>query len=294
MGHNHQHHHADHSKLNLSFFWGIVLNVVYVVVELWYGFFYSSASLISDAVHNIGDVSSLILAFIAFRLQKLKPGKRFTYGLKKGSILASFINSVILAIAVGAILVEGIKKIYTPQAVPGVAIMIVAGIGIVVNFVSALFFRSGQKGDMNIKAAYLHLLFDALVSLGVVFSGAIIYFTDWFLIDGIMAIVIALVIIYASWSLFKESVVAIMDGVPVNIDIDSIKRHILAHAQVKDVHHIHVWSISTNENALTCHLRIHEKTNPQEIKVMVKNELKKLGIVHATLEIEGALENCSD
>ena len=295
-----EHHHTHTAPaltandINRSFSIGIALNSIYVIVELVYGWKENSTALLSDAVHNIGDISGLLLAFLAFRLLKVKANNTFTYGFKKGSVLASFINSILLAFAIGAITWEGIQHIIHPVPTNGSIIMIVAAIGIAINFASALLFRNNKDTDLNIKAAYWHLMADALVSLGVVIAGLIIKYTDWYFIDGIVTIIVAVVILYAIWSLFKDSIIGILDGVPSSIDTDDIMHHLLEIKGVKDIHHMHIWSISTNENGLTCHVKIDDLESIHTIKEKIKKELEEHHITHGTLEFETEQEECNE
>ncbi len=295
MSHNHTHTKPTltSNDINRSFIIGIVLNSIYVVVELIYGWQQNSTALLSDAVHNIGDISGLLLAFLAFRLLKVKSNNTFTYGFKKGSVLASFINSILLAFAIGAIAWEGVQHILHPVPISGNIIMIVAAIGIVINFTSALLFRNKKDADLNIKAAYWHLMADALVSLGVVVAGLIIKYTNWYFVDGIVAVIVAGVILFSTWSLFKDSIIGILDGVPTNIDKDEITNHLLEIKGVVEIHHIHIWSISTNENGITCHVKIDDLENIPSIKEKIKKELKEHNISHSTLEFEINTENCN-
>lgn len=303
MSHSHQHSHSHHhhappvltaASINRSFIIGIVLNLLYVVVELAYGWKADSTALLSDAVHNIGDVSGLVLAFIAFRLQRVKANKTFTYGLRKGSIVASFINSVLLAFAIGAIAWEGVQHIITPSPINGNTVMIVAAMGIIINFSSALLFKKDKSHDLNIKAAYWHLMADALVSLGVVISGLMMKYTGWYFIDGIAAVVVAGVILFSTLSLFKDSLISIMDGVPAGINPDEIKAHLLEIKGVRDVHHIHIWSMSTHENAITCHVLIEQTSDLVSIKKQLKSTLVAHNISHSTLEFEVEEEACHE
>ncbi|WP_445721080.1 cation diffusion facilitator family transporter [Flavobacterium sp.] len=271
---------------------GIALNVSYVIVEIIYGFKNNSTSLLSDAAHNVGDISGLFLAFLAFKLQTIKPSKIFSYGFKKGSIVTSFINSILLAFAIGAIAWEGVHKIMNPSPLSGTIIMWVALMGVVINFASALLFKRNQKEDLNIKAAYWHLMADALVSLGVVASGIIIHYTKYYALDGIMAIVIAVVVLFSTWSLFKDSAIAILDGVPNAINPEEVKAHLLEVKGVKSIHHIHIWGISTNENALTAHILVDNLQSLPQIKALLKEELEEHNIKHSTLEFEIIEENC--
>lgn len=294
MTHNHSHSNISPREVNRSFMIGIALNVSYVIVEIIYGFKNNSTALLSDAAHNVGDVSGLLLAFLAFKLQTIKPSKIFSYGFKKGSIVTSFINSILLAFAIGAIAWEGVHKIMNPSPLSGTIIMWVALMGVVINFISALFFKKNQKEDLNIKAAYWHLMADALVSFGVVISGIVIYYTNFYALDGIIAIVIAVVVLFSTWSLFKDSAIAILDGVPNAINPEEIKEHLLEVNGVKSVHHIHIWGISTNENALTAHIVVDNLENLPKIKSLLKEELGEHNITHSTLEFEIVQENCTE
>jgi cobalt-zinc-cadmium efflux system protein len=289
---HHSHSNTSFTDLNRSFAVGIALNVAYVIVEIIYGWHNHSTSLLSDAAHNVGDISGLLLAFLAFKLQKIKSSKQFSYGFKKGSIVTSFINSVLLAFAIGAIAWEGIHKILNPSPLSGTVIMWVALMGVIINFISALLFKKNQKEDINIKAAYWHLMADALVSLGVVIAGILIYYTDWYILDGITAIIIAIVVLFSTWGLFKDSAIAILDGVPASIDFNEIKGHLLEIKGVKGVHHVHIWGISTNENALTAHILIENLEEMEAIKTAVKTELKEHNVSHSTLEFESTNEVC--
>lgn len=295
---SHHHHHSPptlkQSDINRSFIWGIILNIVYVLIELFYGWQQGSTALFSDAVHNIGDISGLLLAFIAFKLQSIQSGKVLTYGYKKVSILASFVNSILLAFAIGAIAWEGIQRTIHPQAINGVVVSWVAFAGVIINFISARLFHNEKDGDLNIKAAYWHLMADALVSLGVVVSGVIIYYTHWYRIDGIVTIIIALVVLYSTWNLFKESWIGVLDGVPASIDRDEIIVHLSDIDGVIDVHHVHIWGISTNENALTGHIKVKDIQALQQVKKAIKEELKEHGISHSTLEFELENEDCNE
>ncbi len=294
MSHNHSHTITSPNEINRSFMIGIALNAAYVVVEIVYGWRNNSTSLLSDAAHNVGDISGLLLAFLAFRLQKIKPSKLFSYGFKKGSIVTSFINSILLAFAIGAITWEGVHKIINPSPLSGSVIMWVALMGVIINFVSALVFKKNQKSDINIKAAYWHLLADALVSLGVVVSGIVIHFTDWYALVGMAAIMIAVVVLVSTWRLFKDSAIAIMDGVPASVNSDEIKRHLLQVKGVVNIHHLHIWGMSTNENALTAHVQIEDINQLPEIKRELKNELEEHHIKHSTLEFETMIEKCTE
>lgn len=292
MAHNHTHTISNLSQINRSFIIGIALNAIYVVIEIIFGWQNNSTSLLSDAAHNVGDISGLLLAFLAFKLQKIKPSKIFSYGLKKGSIVTSFINSILLAFAIGAIAWEGVHKIMNPQSLNGLTIIFVALVGVIINFISALLFKRNQKEDLNIKAAYWHLMSDAMVSLGVVMSGILIHYFHWYILDGITAIIIAIVVLLSTWRLFKDSAIAILDGVPSSVNPDEIIEHLLEIQGVKEIHHMHIWGMSTNENALTAHIVVNNFDKLPLIKSLLKEELKAHDITHSTLEFELLTEKC--
>lgn len=278
----------NREALNRAFIIGIVINLVYVVVEVAAGIYYNSLSLISDAGHNLSDVAALGLAMLAFRLARMKANERFTYGYKKSTILVSLINSVILFVAIGGILWESIHRVLNPVVVDGQAISIVAGVGIVVNAVSALLFFRNKEHDLNVKGAYLHLMADAAVSLGVVISGVIIAFWNIYWLDLVMSLVIVAVIFYSTWNLFKESLSLTMDGVPNGINLSNISSLFLSVNGVKYVYHIHIWALSTTQNAITAQVVVDSNLDLEEQKIIrqqIKELLNKQNIQHITLEI---------
>lgn len=288
-GHLHVHNHAsglDH--LNKAFIVGIVLNIVYVVIELVAGIALSSVSLISDAGHNLSDVVSLVLALLAFKLAQVKPSQKYTYGYKKSTVLVSLLNACILLVAVGVILWESVEKLRNPHPVEGGAIAWVAGVGIVVNAFTAWLFVKDRKKDLNVKGAFMHMAADALVSFGVVVSGIIIGFTGWYFIDPIIGIVIAVVILISTVHLLSDSLRLSLDGVPVGmVSPDDVRRRVMdAEPRVSDIHHIHIWAISTTENALTAHVVIGRAEFEGAVKSSVKHLLEDMGITHSTLEFE--------
>ena len=287
-GHHHSHSHVitDTSRLTKAFLWGIGLNVMYVVVETVFGFLYNSMGLLSDAGHNLSDVAALVLSLIAIRLAMKKTDSHFTYGYKKSTILISLLNAIILFVAVGFIVVESVEKIITPQAVDGLGVAWIAGIGVIVNGATMLFFRKDQEGDLNVKGAYLHMLADALVSVGVVVSGIIIHFTNWYIIDPIVGLIVAVVIILSAWELLRESLRLAIDAVPAGISVDEIREALMENPEVTDVHHIHIWAVSTTENALTAHIKVKDILKEEDIKKSLKSILAKYNIPHSTLEFE--------
>jgi cobalt-zinc-cadmium efflux system protein len=294
--HSHDHHHIrDLNKVSRLFFIGIGLNAVFVIVEFLTGLFSNSLALISDAGHNLSDVASLALALGAFKLLASKATKKFTYGYRKASILISLLNAIILLIAVGSIGYESIFRFISPQPVNSKVIILVAAIGIVINSLSALLFLRNREDDLNIKGAYLHLMVDALVSVGVVISGVIIAYTNWFWVDPLISLIIMVVIVLSMWNLLRDSLNLSLDAVPKNIELENIRNAALKISGIKEIHHIHVWAISTAENALTAHLVLNESISHEEVskvKTRFKHELEHLGIQHATLETEVA--DCDD
>ena len=297
MGHSHEHHHDHHheiTSLNKAFIIGISLNLVFVVAEFLAGFWYNSLGLLSDAGHNLGDVASLVLAMLAFRLAKVQPTSRYTYGYKKSTVLVSLLNAVILLVAVGIIIGESVGKLFHPQPVEGDAIAWVAGIGVVINAVTAWLFMKDKDKDLNVKGAYLHMAADALVSVGVVVSGLVIARTGWYVIDPIIGLLIALIIIYSTWGLLRDSLRLSLDGVPVGTDIRKVENAIREVPGVQDVHHLHIWAISTTETALTAHIVIKDTNQMETVKHEIKHELEHVGVQHATLEFETTGACCTE
>lgn len=291
-GHTHGHNHAHPTpgtaeSLNKAFILGILLNIVFVAVELVAGIVLDSVALISDAGHNLSDVVSLALAMFAFRLAKTKPSAHYTYGRKKSTILVSLANACILLIAVGIIIFESIEKLQHPQPIEGGAIAWVAGVGIVINAFTAWLFMAHRKSDLNVKGAFLHMVADTLVSLGVVISGIIISFTGFYILDPIIGIIIAVVILISTWGLLRDSVRLSLDGVPPGIDTDEVKKSMYAgDPHIKGIHHIHIWALSTTENALTAHIVVDSLAGAEEVKHNLRHTLESMGIVHSTLELE--------
>lgn len=291
--HSHQHSHAINAEsLNKAFIIGIVLNLAFVVIEFAAGFWFDSLALLSDAGHNLSDVVSLVLALLAFRLAKVKANERYTYGYKKSTILVSLLNAVILLVAVGAIVIESIHKLSNPAVVPGGAIAWVAGVGVLINAFTAFLFMKDKEKDLNVKGAYLHMAADALVSVGVLVAGIVIGRTGWYIIDPIIGLIVAVVILISTWNLLHDSLRLTLDGVPTSIDSQKVVKAIRALPGVDDVHHIHIWAISTTENALTAHIVLKQPESMQEVKHLIRHRLEDFGIGHATLEFEVPGEHC--
>lgn len=299
MGHHHDHHHHHElqlSDVNKALILGIVLNVIFVVIETIAGLWYDSLALLSDAGHNFSDVIALVMALVAFKLLSMKPNKNYTYGYRKATILAALINAILLLVAVGMILWKSFDRWLHPVAIDGVTTAIIASIGIVINGCTAWLFVKDKDKDLNLKGAYLHMLADMLVSVGVVISGLAIWLTNWYWVDTIMSWVIVLMIILSTWSLFKDSVRLSLDGVPKEIDAVAIGQKIIAITGVKSMHHTHIWALSTTENAMTAHLVIAESCTFDDaatIKQKIKHLLEHENIQHVTLELEKEGENCS-
>jgi cobalt-zinc-cadmium efflux system protein len=296
--HGHGHHHHDHTpkidNLNSAFIVGIILNSAFVIAEVIAGLYSGSLSLLTDAGHNLSDVAGLALALLAFKLTKVSSNSNFTYGYKRSTIIVSFFNAVILFASVGIIAYEAVVRFIHPEVISGSTMAFVALAGIFVNAITAYLFVKGKDKDLNIKGAYLHMLMDAIVSFGVVISGVIIYFTHLYWIDSIVSLVIAIVILRGTWSLLKDSLRLEMDGVPKEMDLDKIKAELMKAKGVVDVHHMHVWALSTTENALTAHLVVDPAhiTLFDNIKHDLRHRLEHLDINHATFEPEFADEKC--
>lgn len=270
-----------------SFILGILLNILFVIIELVIGLRINSMGLVADAGHNISDVLGLILAGGAAYLATKSPTKTRTYGLRKSTILSSFLNAIILYIAVGSIIVESIRKIINPEPVAGDLMMIVAGIGIIINTATALLFFKDRKKDLNIKGAFLHMAADAAVSVGVVIAGLLISFTGWFWIDPLVGIGIAIVISLGSWGLLRESFNLSMDAVPSQINIDNVRKFLYSVEGIDDVHDLHIWSMSTTEVALSTHIVVkNSDNNSQILKSICKGLSEKFNINHPTIQIE--------
>ena len=290
MEHNHHHNHViNYTKANKAFVFSIVFNFLFVIIEVISGLLIHSLSLLSDAGHNLIDVASLALALIALRLIKIRPSEKYTYGYKKFTILIALFNAFVLLVSIGAIGYEAVGRLFHPQPVPGKFIIIIAGTGIIINTITALMFLKDKEKDLNIKNAYIHLLSDAIVSLGLVFGGIIIFYTNYYWIDPLLSILIAIVILISTWSLLRQSLKLSIDAVPDGIDLEHVSKAAKKIDGVIDFHHIHIWAISTSENALTAHLVVSKETTNEKLQIIqnnIRNELGNLNIEHTTLETE--------
>ncbi len=249
-------HAHDHAPANFdrAFGIGIALNLAFVAVEAFYGWKVDSLALLADAGHNLSDVIGLVLAWGGALAGRLRPDARHTYGWKRASILAAFLNALLLLVAMGSLAWEAVHRLQTPQAVEGVTIMVVAGIGIVVNTATALLFMRGRESDLNIRGAFLHMAADALVSAGVVVAGGLALWFGWTWLDPVVSLLIAAVIVIGTWNLFKQSLHLLFDGVPEGVDLHAVQALLESLPGVERVHDLHVWAMGTSQTAMTAHL----------------------------------------
>ncbi|MFF8801963.1 MULTISPECIES: cation diffusion facilitator family transporter [unclassified Methylobacterium] len=287
-GHSHGHGHVHAPKdFGTAFAVGIALNLGFVGVEALYGWLANSMALVADAGHNLSDVLGLIAAWIASVLVKRAPSARFTYGLRGSSILAALFNAVVLLVATGGIIVEAVQRFLEPAPVAGTTVMVVAGIGILINGFTAWLFASGSKGDINIRGAYLHMVADAAVSAGVVLAGLVILATGFDWLDPLVSLAIAALIIVATWGLLRDSVAMSLAAVPPGIDPEAVRACLAARPGVRGLHDLHIWSMSTTEVALTAHLVLARENPGRDFLKQTAEELRaRFGIAHATLQVE--------
>ena len=293
--HSHPHHHGEHAhghahasaSFDRAFALGIALNVVFVVIEAFYGWHAGSLALLADAGHNLSDVAGLLLAWGAAAAGRIRPDARHTYGWQRASILAAFTNAVLLLVAMGLLLWEAAHRLYSPAPADGLTIVVVAGIGIVVNTATAALFMTGQKHDLNLRGAFLHMAADALVSLGVVVAGGLYLWFGWVWLDPVVSIAIALIIVIGTWHLFRESLHLLFDGVPENVDLAEVGDWLTRQPGVVGVHDLHVWATSTTGIALTAHLVMPAGHPGDAFFERITHALReRFAITHATLQIE--------
>jgi cobalt-zinc-cadmium efflux system protein len=282
--HGHRHGPVDYGR---AFAIGVTLNVALVVAQAVYGVLSNSVALLADAAHNLSDVLGLLLAWGATILAKRLPTRRFTYGLRASSILAALANGAFLLLATGAIAWEALQRLAHPQLVAGFTVIIVAALGIAVNAGTALLFMSGRKGDLNIRGAFLHMAADAVVSLGVVLAGIGIVYTNWLWLDPAISLVISVVIVAGTWGLLRDSVRLALQAVPEGIEIERVRTFLALAPGVTEVHDLHVWGMSTTDNALTVHL-VMPKGHPGDAFVAGITERlhTDFNIGHATIQVE--------
>jgi cobalt-zinc-cadmium efflux system protein len=290
--HHHPHNHLP-KRFGAGFAISAVLNLGLVVAQAVYGVLSHSTALLADAAHNLGDTLGLLLAWGAYALAFWRPTERYTYGFRSSSILAAFLNAVILLVATGAIAWEAVQRFSAPQPVAGLAVMIVAAIAIVINGLTAWIMSKGERADLNIRSAYLHMLADALVSLGVVIAGLLILLTGWMWIDPLASLIIAAVIIWGTWGLLRSSLDMSLQAVPRGIEPAEVRAFLSALPGVEEVHDLHIWPMSTTETALTCHLVMPEGSPRGEFLTEVCAELfDRFHIQHPTIQVEPDGEAC--
>jgi cobalt-zinc-cadmium efflux system protein len=290
--HSHDHGHAhSHAPVDFgrAFAIGISLNLAFVAAETDFGFLANSMSLLADAGHNLSDVLGLVVAWAGAAMAKRAASPRFTYGFKKAPILAALANSLFLLIAVGAIGAEAIRRLFHPSTTEGGTVMIVAAIGIVINGATALLFARGRHHDLNIRGAYLHMAADAGVSAAVVFAGLVIVWTGQRWVDPVMSLAVAVVILWSSIGLLKESVWMSLAGVPSGIDVDVVEAELAQLDGVETVHDLHIWPLSTTETALTAHLVAPQIVSTDEPLLAARRMLHdRFHIEHCTIQVERA------
>jgi cobalt-zinc-cadmium efflux system protein len=287
-GHAHGHHgHAISSQgIDRAMAIGVVLNVGFVIVEAVFGVISGSLALLADAGHNASDVLGLLLAWGADYLARRPPSRKYTWGLRRSTIYAAFLNAVLLLVACGGILWEAWHRFTEPQPVAGPTMIVVALIGVVINTLTALLFVRGHH-DANIRGAFLHMAADAAISLGVVVAGIAILFTGLAWIDPVVSILITLVIVVGTWGLFRESVDLALDAVPRGIDIDAVEAALTELPGVVEVHDLHVWGTSTSESSLTAHLLVAEAADHQQVLRVAEDVLReRFRIAHTTVQVE--------
>lgn len=290
MTHNHGHHHEHHrppSNFNRAFAIGTALNIIFVAIEAGFGFLTQSLALLADAGHNLSDVLGLLLAWGASFLAQRPPTQRFTYGLRRSSILAALLNAMILLVAIGGIAWESIRRFANPSSVPGMTIIIVAAIGVVINTITALLFIRGREEDLNLRGAFLHMAADALVSLGVVLAGVAILTTGWLWFDPAVSLIIVVAIFVGTWQLLSDSLSLALDAVPGAIEPQAVRTYLAERPGVERVHDLHIWAMSTTETALTAHLVMPNGYPGDAFLSETAQELHdNFKIEHATLQVE--------
>lgn len=292
-GHDHAHdhgiggHHHVPADFGTAFAVGIGLNLAYVVGEAFYGVAVHSLALLADAGHNLGDVLGLAGAWLASVLGRRKPGGRYTYGLRRASVLAALGNAVLLLVVTGGIAWEAVRRIMEPEPSGGLVMVVVAAVGVAVNGATALLFMAGRKGDLNIRGAFLHMAADALVSLGVVVAGAVIMATGWLWLDPAVSLVVSGIIVAGTWGLLRDAVNFSLDAVPPGIDQDKVAAFLRGLPGVAEVHDLHIWGMSTTETAMTAHLvRPGAAIDDDMLHEACDSLRSRFGIHHTTFQVE--------
>jgi cobalt-zinc-cadmium efflux system protein len=288
------HSHNDHgghthgaATFGRAFAIGVSLNLIYVIVQVLFGIRANSVALLADAIHNFGDVLGLLLSWGAIALATHSPTPRFTYGLRGSSILAALVNGAALLLVTGGIAWESVQRLFEPAPVTGGIVIAVAALGIVVNVLTAWLFQAGRKDDLNIRAAFLHMAADAVVSLGVVLAGIGIVFTNWLWLDPAVSLIVAAVIVVGTWRLLRDSVRLALDAVPEGIEIDLVRLYLAGLPGIAEVHDLHIWGMSTTDNALTVHL-VMPQGHPGDsfVSGICEHLHNAFRISHATIQVE--------
>jgi cobalt-zinc-cadmium efflux system protein len=289
--HDHDHGAGGHqhapANFGRAFAIGIALNLAYIIGEAFYGLIAHSLALLADAGHNLGDVLGLAGAWLASILGKRLPSERFTYGLRRSSILAALGNAILLLVVTGGIAWEGIRRLIDPQPVGGSIVLVVAALGILVNGGTALLFMSGRKDDLNIRGAFIHMASDAVVALGVVVAGAVILWTGWHWLDPLVSLIISGIIVFGTWSLLRDSTNLALDAVPAGIEPSDVTKFLMKQPGVVAIHDLHIWPMSTTDTALTCHCMMPAGHPGDEFLIKLAHDLKdRFRIGHTTIQVE--------
>jgi cobalt-zinc-cadmium efflux system protein len=289
-GHAHHAHHAHahgNDDYGRAFVVGIVLNVAFVAVEWIFGVRADSLALLADATHNLGDVLGLVMAWSASILSRRRPSERFTYGLRGSSILAALANAIVLLLVTGGIAWEALQRLAQPRAVDGLPVIAVAAAGVLVNGFTAWLFARGRRHDLNIRAAYLHMAADAAVSLGVVVAGGLMLLTGWTWLDPLVSLALVAAIAAGTWTLLRDSLRLALQAVPEHIEAGAVREFLCALPGVREVHDLHIWGMSTTENALTAHL-VLPAGHPGDafLHDLSDSVESRFGIHHVTVQVE--------
>lgn len=295
MGHDHHDHGLPHAPASFgtAFAVGVVLNAGFVVAEVAYGLLSHSLALVADAGHNASDVLGLLLAWGAVLWSRREGSGRHTYGWKRSSILAALANATFLLVSIGVIAWEAVRRLRAPEPLSASTMIWVSAAGILVNGITAMMFASGRKSDLNIRAAFAHMAADAVISAGVVVAGIVILRTGWVWLDPVVSLVLSAVIIFGTWGLLRDAIGLALDVVPPGIDLTDVRTYLSELPHVTNVHHVHVWGLSTNESALTAHLVLATGATDNDLLHRICHDLKdRFGIGHATIQFEAASDHC--
>ncbi len=281
---NHSHSHAP-ATFHRAFAFGVLLNIIFVCIEAFFGWRVSSLALLADAGHNLGDVAGLLLSWGGSLVSRLPPNARHTYGWRRGTIMAAFANAVLLLVAMGSLGWEALGRLSNPVPTEGMTVIVVASVGIIINTATAMMFLRGSKHDLNIRGAFLHMAADAIVSAGVVVAGLLAIFFNWMWIDPVVSLLIAAVIVAGTWNLFRQSLHLLFDGVPVHIDPIAVREYLAALPGVERVHDLHIWAMGTSEVALTAHL-VMPRGHPNDdfYRIVTDTLHERFEIDHVTIQ----------